>query len=173
MTDDLRIRVLSECPAHASVLAEWFSTEWRDYFRNWSKQRIVEEYLTPAPGGDGLPLVIVAESAGKPCGTVMLRAEWRDSHRHLKPWVGGLYVLPTHRGRSVARRLIAALAELAHQRGFAAVYAGTTTMGRFLRSLGWEYQEIVGADRTSVAVFRWRPSHDGTVRGQHRHPDAR
>ncbi len=172
MTDDIRIHLLSECPEHAPLLAEWFSTEWRDFFRNWSKQRIVDEYLTAARGGDGLPLVIVAESDGKPCGTVMLRTEWRDSHRHLSPWVGGLYVLPAYRGRSVARQLISALARLAAQRGFASVYAGTTTLGRFLKTLGWEYQEIVGADRASVAVFCWRPSHDRSLRDQHRHPGA-
>ncbi len=173
MSDDIHIRALSERPEHAPLLAEWFRAEWPDYFRNWSKERIVAEYLTAPPGGDGLPLVIVAECDGKPCGTVMLRTEWRDSHRHLSPWVGGLYVLPAFRGRSVARRLISALAQLAAQRGFASVYAGTTTLGRFLKTLGWEYQEIVGADRASVAVFRWRPSHDRSLRHQHRHPDAR
>lgn len=157
MSTLIRIRSLTDCPEHAATLADWFRSEWGDHFRNWSAQKIVTEFFTPSAERSGLPIVLVAESGGKPCGTVMLRAQWRESHRHLGPWMGGLFVLPQYRGRAIARLLLETLAREATRRGFTAVYAGTKNLGRFLRSLGWEYQEMVGADREAIALFRWRP----------------
>jgi GNAT superfamily N-acetyltransferase len=158
MSPPVFIRSLEDCPVHAPTLADWYRREWGDHFRHWSSQKIITEFFTPAADRKGLPIVLVAESAGKPCGTITLRAQWRDSHRHLGPWVGGLFVVPQQRGRAIARLLLASLGEEATRRGYTAVYAGTKNLGRFLRSLGWEYQEMVGVDKESIALFRWRPA---------------
>lgn len=161
MTREIRIQSLIECPEHAPLLAEWFRGEWDEHFRNWNSQKIITEFFTPSRAVDGLPLVLIAKSAGRPCGTVMMRAQWRESHAHLGPWVGALFVLPEFRGHAIARRLIETLGVEAARRGYTAVYAGTKNLGRFLRGLGWEYQEMVGADRESIALFRWRPQGAG------------
>ena len=157
MSEELRIRSLVECPEHAPLLAEWFRGEWDQHFRNWNSQRIIAEFFTPARASSGLPVVLVAEVSGKPIGTVMLRAQWRESHAHLGPWLGGLFVLPEYRGRAIARKLIEALAAEAGKRGFTEVYAGTKNLGRFLRTLGWQFQEMIGSDKESIGLFRWRP----------------
>lgn len=164
MPVDIRIRQLQECPQHAAVLAEWYRTEWPEHFRNWPQERIIEEYFTPAPDKGGLPVVLVAEVVGDPIGTVTLRAHWRDSHKHLGPWLGGLYVQPKFRSRNVARRLIEALHAEATRRGHTAVYGGTKNLGRFLRSLGWEFQEMIGVEKESLALFRWKSAGQGKPR---------
>jgi len=161
MSDELRIRSLVECPEHAPLLAEWFRGEWDQHFRNWNSQRIIAEFFTPARASSGLPVVLVAEMDGKPIGTVMLRAQWRESHAHLGPWLGGLFVLPEYRLRAIARKLIEALAAEAGKRGFTEVYAGTKNLGRFLRTLGWQFQEMIGTDKESIGLFRWRPPPTG------------
>ncbi len=153
----VRIRSLDECPECAPVLAEWFRAEWPEHFRTWPQERVVAEYFTPAHDKKGLPVVLVADIAGDPIATVMLRAHWRDSHRHLGPWMGGLYVQPKFRGRAIARLLMESLHQEATRRGHTAIYGGTKNLGRFLKSLGWEFQEIVGLDKESLALFRWRP----------------
>jgi len=158
MPDEIRIRSLAECAEYAPVLAEWFRGEWPDHFRGWPAERVIAEYFTPAADDAGLPLVLVADVAGDPIATVMLRSHWRDSHRHLGPWMGGLYVQPKFRGREIARRLMVTLHEEATRRGHTAIYGGTRNLGRFLKSLGWEFQEIVGLDKESLALFRWRPT---------------
>lgn len=157
MTENIRIRSLAERPELAPVLAEWFRKEWPDTFRTWPVERVVAEYFTPASDDEGLPLVLVAEINGDPIATVMLRAHWRDSHRHLGPWMGGLYVQPKFRGRAVARMLMEALHVEATRRGHTAIYGGTRNLGRFMKSLGWEFQEMIGLERESLALFRWRP----------------
>ena len=157
MSANVTIHSLVERPEHAPLLAEWFRAEWGEHFRNWPTPRIVREFFTPSPDVRGLPVVLIAERDGRPCGTVTLRAQWRPSHEHLGPWVGGLFVLPEARGRAIARLLIAELGVQATRLGFTEVYAGTKNLGRFLRSLGWEYREMIGADKESIALFRWRP----------------
>ena len=47
--------------------------------------------------------------------------------------------------------------EEATRRGHTAIYGGTKNLGRFLKSLGWEFQEMIGLERESLALFRWRP----------------
>ena len=66
-------------------------------------------------------------------------------------------MLPEYRGRDIARRLIEALAAEAGKRGYTEVYAGTKNLGRFLRTLGWTFQEMIGYDKESIGLFRWRP----------------
>lgn len=157
MPFSIRIRSLLECPQYAPVLAEWFRSEWPEHFRTWPQERIVTEYFTPATDDKGLPVVLVAEVVGDPIGTVMLRPHWRDSHKGLGPWMGGLYVQPKFRGRATARLLMEALHGEATRRGFTAIYGGTRNLGRFLKSLGWEFQEMIGVEKESLALFRWRP----------------
>ncbi|HZF26202.1 MAG TPA: GNAT family N-acetyltransferase [Steroidobacteraceae bacterium] len=161
MSGELRIRSLVECPEHAPLLAEWFRGEWDQHFRNWNAQRIIGEFFTPARASAGLPVVLIADIDGKPCGTVMLRAQWRESHAHLGPWLGGLFVLPEYRSRAIARKLIETLAAEAGKRGYTEVYAGTKNLGRFLRTLGWQFQEMIGSDKESIGLFRWRPPSPG------------
>ena len=55
-----------------------------------------------------------------------------------------------------------ALAAEAGQRGFTEVYAGTKNLGRFLRTLGWTFQEMIGFDKESIGLFRWRPEPAGS-----------
>ena len=55
-------------------------------------------------------------------GTVTLKSDdWRP-REDLSPWLGGLFVLPDHRGRGIAGRLVAALADEARQRGVEILY---------------------------------------------------
>jgi len=158
MNVDIRIRSLVDRPEQGAQLAEWFRAEWGGHFQHWTTQKIVEEYFTPSTSVTGLPVILVAETAGRPIGSVMLRSHWRDSRRELGPWLGGLYVQPEYRGQAVARRLMEALAVEAKRRGYTSIYSGTKNLGRFLRSLGWEFQEMIGTERESLALFRWRSS---------------
>jgi GNAT superfamily N-acetyltransferase len=162
MSEELRIRSLVDCPEHAALLAEWFRGEWDQHFRNWNSLKIITEFFTPSRTSAGLPVVLVADIDGKPCGTVMLRAQWRESHAHLGPWLGGLFVVPEYRGRDIARRLIETLAAEAGKRGYTEVYAGTKNLGRFLRTLGWTFQEMIGSDKESIGLFRWKPEPSGS-----------
>ncbi len=58
--------------------------------------------------------------------------------------------------------LIETLADEAGKRGYTEVYAGTKNLGRFLRTLGWTFQEMIGSDKESIGLFRWRPEPSGS-----------
>jgi GNAT superfamily N-acetyltransferase len=64
----------------------------------------------------------VAIVDGEAVGTVTLKSDdWRP-REDLSPWLGGLFVLPDHRGRGIAGRLVAALVDEARHRGIEILY---------------------------------------------------
>jgi GNAT superfamily N-acetyltransferase len=71
---------------------------------------------------DNNAVALVAVVDGQAVGTVTLKSDdWRP-REDLSPWLGGLFVLPEHRGRGIAGRLVAALAAEARQRGSETLY---------------------------------------------------
>ena len=60
---------------------------------------------------DNDAVALVAVVGGQAVGTVTLKSDdWRP-REDLSPWLGGLFVLPEHRGRGIAGRLVVALAD--------------------------------------------------------------
>jgi len=56
---------------------------------------------------DNDAVALVAVVSGQAVGTVTLKSDdWRP-REDLSPWLGGLFVLPEHRGRGIAGRLVA------------------------------------------------------------------
>ena len=92
---------------------------------------ILREGCRPA----GLPQALVALSGEDLCGTVSLRPEFAGQPG---PWVAALFVLPEHRGRGVAARLIAAAGQEAKNQGIAALYFGADDESGMYGRPGWE-----------------------------------
>jgi len=70
--------------------------------------------------GEAVALVAIVD--GEAVGTVTLKSDdWRP-REDLSPWLGGLFVLPDHRGRGIAGRLVAALVDEARHRGIEILY---------------------------------------------------
>jgi GNAT superfamily N-acetyltransferase len=69
-------------------------------------------------------------------GTVTLKSDdWRP-REDLSPWLGGLFVLPEHRGRGIAGRLVVALADETPQRGIETLYTDCHAATVLLQ--GWQ-----------------------------------
>jgi predicted N-acetyltransferase YhbS len=55
---------------------------------------------------DRIPMTVIALDDGEPIGTAALTEHDMETHRELSRWLGGVYVIPSARGRGVARALV-------------------------------------------------------------------
>ena len=83
-------------------LAAWFRREWPEASEKFDPADRLSRFSVR----DSIPMSLVALDRGRPIGTVSLLLESVHSHRHLSPWVGGLYVVPERRHQGVATQLI-------------------------------------------------------------------
>jgi GNAT superfamily N-acetyltransferase len=64
-----------------------------------------------------LPTALVAFQGDSVLGTAALKPQDLDIRPHLTPWLGGLFVLPEHRGHGVASSLVSRLVTEAQDLG--------------------------------------------------------
>jgi GNAT superfamily N-acetyltransferase len=117
-------------------LADLFAFEWPDWAATLSRDALEETFIS-AEGG-GLPLVLAALEGEDPVGTVALRGYFGEEPMEHSPWVRGLYVLRSHRGRGIDRLLMRAVEHEARARGYDRMYASTTRIERLGERWGWK-----------------------------------
>lgn len=133
-------------------LAHHFEQTWEPYYGNKGPGDAREDVRAVAQ--TDLPCGQVAFRDGELAGTVALRPDSIASHAHLTPWVTGLLVLPGHRGRGIADRLLVAVEEDARRLGFGEVYVATAMDSERMRSRGWARVGEAATLRGEVPVLR-------------------
>lgn len=100
----MEIVPLSSCPQYVPILAHWAFVHW--YLdRNISFEVVESDYRRRADFSS-LPVCWTAIHLGMPVGMVSLKEYDLQSHRHLKPWLSALYVIPQFRKKGIGERLI-------------------------------------------------------------------
>ena len=148
------LRHLVDVPDAVDVLESAFVAEW-------------EPWYGPDGGGDAradllacssrtlLPLCLVAiDAAGVVAGTAALKDESVGSEYGYGPWLAALLVRPEHRGRGVARMLIAAIEREARAVGTAALYCSTETLGCVLVQRDWAPVGSAQSLRGEIPIYR-------------------
>ena len=128
-----RVEEIDRCVIRA--LADAFAAEWPDWARKVGKAAVEATFVSAAPGS--LPAVFVALEGDAAIGTVALRPWFDDAPMEHTPWVRGLWVAPSHRGRRVDRLLMRAVEAEASGQGFDRLYAATTRIERLGERWGW------------------------------------
>jgi GNAT superfamily N-acetyltransferase len=142
---------LSAIPETAPLLARWFMSEWTDHYAGRTLAEVQADF--PIPGAEELPLILVAVSDGRPCGTAALRTGSIRTFSHFTPWLGGLYVEPSSRRLGVATSLIGAVSQAARARAAPALYAGTTEAHALFDALAWRRVAETIQDGAPVTVY--------------------
>jgi GNAT superfamily N-acetyltransferase len=105
---------LSERPDLARITGSW---RWEAFF---SEEDALADVLARehacANGPAIMPTVLVLLEGVKPAGMVTLCLDDFSGRPELNPWLAGLYVDPSYRGKGYGRRLIAELESLASKR---------------------------------------------------------
>ena len=98
---------------------------------------------------------LVAFEEERPLGTISLLEESLGTHKHLTPWLGGLYVCEGEmRRRGIGTRLIEASVGEARRLGAGQVFVGIRRAEDYYSRLGWEAVERTNLYGEGVAIMR-------------------
>jgi GNAT superfamily N-acetyltransferase len=127
-------------PEWLEPVATWWHRQWGETMGySLPEARTVIDRLS-APGGRQVALVALVN--GIPSGSVFLVREDLETHKHLSPWLAGLFVLPAYRHMGLGRMLTAAVVEHASTLGFGSIYL-YTSIGDYYRRHGWSTCEEI------------------------------
>jgi GNAT superfamily N-acetyltransferase len=119
-----------------SRLADAFAAEWPEWAATISRGEL--EATFHSGHEPALPVVFAAIDAGAPVGTVALRPYFDAAPMEQTPWVRGLWVERSRRGRGIDRLLMRVLEDEARRRGFRRIYAATNRIERLGARWGWK-----------------------------------
>jgi RimJ/RimL family protein N-acetyltransferase len=158
MTEMVQIALLADHAEVIPTLAQWFRSQWPDYYAGRTLDDIAQDFRADR-NRDDLPVRLVAFDAGELVGTIVLREHALRAHPEYRPGLGGLYVAIPHRRRGIGAELVRAGMATAHRLGYETVYTATNTAGGILARLGWEPLGSAPADGGQVALYRFTLNH--------------
>jgi GNAT superfamily N-acetyltransferase len=142
----------SERPDLTAVTGAW---RWDAFFceGDASFEELMARERAAAADDALLPTVFVLLDGGDPVGMVALCNDDLDDRPDLNPWLAGLYVAPTHRGKGHARRLIEKTETAAAQAGIRSLSLYTASAVNLYRSSGWTTIETFNRDNTIFHIM--------------------
>jgi RimJ/RimL family protein N-acetyltransferase len=149
----ITIRFLADHLDTIPTLAEWFRDQWPDYYAAMSQEEMEQDFLEDA-SRDRLPVRLVAFESNELAGTIILRENGTETSPEFQPELGGLYVVGSHRGHGIATELVRAGMKVAHDQGYATVYATTVAAAGILERLGWEFIKTAIHQDGQTALYR-------------------
>ena len=154
MPSALTVRPLAQHPELLPLLAEWFVSEWPNWYGPGGRGNVKEDLAAFAASEATLPIGMVVFEGQVPIGAGALKAQSIPSHSHLSPWAAAGYVLPSRRGRGVGAVLLQGLVGKAQALGYEYVYCGTSTAESLLTRTGWLPLETITLEGKPLTVFR-------------------
>jgi GNAT superfamily N-acetyltransferase len=140
MARDVEIDYLANHPEHVPVLAGWFWGQWRPFYTDRTEAD-VEQSIRERLSVDRIPLALIALREGQPVGTVCLKHDDMDTRRDLGPWLAGMYVEQSHRGKGIGSRLVDSILREAGSLGIQHLYLFTPSAEGFFAKLNWSVLE--------------------------------
>ena len=156
MAELAEIRLLADARETISTLAQWYKDEWADWFSTTALVDIEADF-TAVARRDCLPFAVVAlDTATEPIGVCSIRNEPFDPYPDAGPWLRGLYVHASHRGKGIAGEMIGFASRHAKAIGITKVYAAThSAIGTFER-VGWLGFDQVIHEQQTLTIFAKR-----------------
>lgn len=142
----VRIDLLADHPEALATLAAPIWAHWRHVLPEDTCIAHREAKLRAHMQRRQLPLALVAHEDGIFLGTAAIRSHDLDDRPDLTPWLGGVFVLPEHRGKGIASALCLAIKLRAHAMGLSQLYLFTPDQQGLYERLGWRH----------VSLAQWR-----------------
>lgn len=131
----MQIYFLGNHPEHIQTVAEWIRSEWGKPTNRPLESVLVE--LKQQLNSDRLPLTLIAIDDSTCIGTISLIENDLDRRSDLSPWLGMLYVDPSHRNDGVGRTLVESACSTARDIGINRLYLHTEASPVYYHKLGW------------------------------------
>lgn len=151
----MRIVLLADREEAVPLVACWYYEEWGYLHESATLDGTVVDvrrYLNR----DKMPLILLAIEGDAVLGAAELKyREMAKTFPDYEHWLGGVYVAPEHRGRSIGSVLAEAIATRAPEHGVKTLYLQTEQLdGGLYRKLGWEPLKQVQVRGPRVLVMR-------------------
>lgn len=129
-----------------SEIAELYFQEW-GHFNPRLNQSDIEASLQRYLQSNEIPQAVVALEGENLMGVAQVKIRELSLYSQHEHWLGGVFVKPEFRGKSVGLTLIQQAVELAHTYDIEALYLQTLRLdGGLYRKIGWKPVEVFQHD---------------------------
>jgi predicted N-acetyltransferase YhbS len=136
----MRISYLADRPELAAQLIPGLLEHWSYVFPHQTAAERAAKFKAHL-NHDELPIAWVAHDGDIALGTAALRKVDLEGREDLGPWLGGVFVLPSHRGCGIGSSLCEVVEGKAHAQGVSRLYLFTHGQERLYERLGWTTHE--------------------------------
>lgn len=140
----MQITYLATYPQFIPELADLLYAEWLDLYQ---AAGLTLDDLTAALHAravtDQLPLTLIAVEHDQLLGAGSIKLDEAGTREGLSPWLGGIYVKASQRGRGLGAQIVTALEDKARALGVPALYLSADTAEHFYLRLGWQVLDRV------------------------------
>ena len=113
------------------TLAQWHEKQWG---AEWAEQ------VRQSTCRDRIPTIYIAlDNNNELLGSAMLVARDMTTRTDLTPWLGGVYVKPSHRGQGIATALVSHAMNQARHMNIRHLWLYTPASRKLYEHLGWQY----------------------------------
>lgn len=149
----MKFAFLADRPEAIELVSHWYYEEW-----GWLNPKTTPEgisrKLSFSLNRDKVPLILLAIDQKIVVGAVELKYREMDVYPDKDYWLGGLYVVPGHRGCGIGKQLVGQAANLAHVLGIKKLHLQTEKLdGGIYACLGWRPYEQTNNRGVDVLVM--------------------
>jgi GNAT superfamily N-acetyltransferase len=139
----LRFQNLADRLDAVPLLGEWYFGEWGHLNPAATPEKIAAR-LFASMNRDAIPLVMLAVMGDEVIGSAELKYREMTIYPEKEHWLGGVFVVPEHRDKGVAARLIDAVVNSARVLGVDVLHIQTLRLdGGLYQKLGWQRTEQI------------------------------
>jgi len=102
----------------------------------------------------GLPVAFVVVEKEKYVASFSLRINDLESHKHLTPWLGGLFVHPAMRNQGIGTGLVKEAKSIVKTMGYDCLYLYTSEKANWYTKLGWEPIENSFLNQGAITIMK-------------------
>jgi len=146
----MRIAYLADYPQFVPLINKWLFQEF-SHLTIESSERKWLIALKKKLHKKKIPTSFVAISGENPIGFACLVHQDMETHKHLTPWLAGVYVIPEQRRQGIGTRLVLHAMAEAKELSITTLYLFTPDKKSFYERLGWNVLEQT--DYRGVNVF--------------------
>lgn len=137
----MEIDFLAKHPEFVGTLAPLVAEHWKPILVGESVESRTTK-LRDHLNYNKFPIAWVAYSGSTVFGTAAIRVHDLAGYEHLTPWLGGVFVVPSYRGRGIGTALCAAVERhAANVFGISTLYLFTLDKQAWYKNLGWQMLE--------------------------------
>ena len=150
----IQIEYLADHTEVINTLAEWFQSEWAEYYAMRTLADIVNDFNAEV-NRNYIPIRLVAFLGSELVGTIVLREKILETYPEYHPGLGGLLVAKPHRRSGIGTELVQAGMSLAEKIGIPVIYTTTNVAGGILERLHWENLGLFPIHGEKIALYRY------------------